>query len=158
MAGLGTVNPRFRSALANARLRRPVLPVYWATGGRCACGRADCPSPAKHPISHLVPNGVRHATTSLVVIPAWWAKAPLANPALPTGEPSGTVVLDIDSDGGLASVSQLEREHRSPSLTQRVRTGSGENLYFQCPRSNLKNTAGKVGLGLDVQCCGGYVV
>ena len=129
--GLGTDNPRFRSALAHARRRRPVLPVYWATGGRCACGRADCPSPAKHPIAHLVPNGVRHATTSLVVIRAWWANAPLANPALATGEPSGVVVLDIDGGAGRASLNQLEREHGSLPLTQRVRTGSGEHLYLQ---------------------------
>ena len=62
----GTDNARLRSALAHARCRRPVLPVYWATAGRCGCGRADCPSPAKHPVPHLVPDGVRHATTSLV--------------------------------------------------------------------------------------------
>src|ERR1700681_4133496 len=118
MAGVGTDNPRFRSALASARLRRPVLPVYWATGGRCACGHADCPSPAKHPIAHLVPNGVRHATTSLVVIRAWWANAPLANPALATGEPSGVVVLDVDGDVGRALPSQLEREHGSLSPSE----------------------------------------
>src|ERR1700680_1955896 len=120
MAGVGTDNPRFRSALAHARDRRPVLPVYWAAGGRCACGRADCPSPAKHPIPHLVPNGVRHATTSLVVIRAWWASAPLANPALATGAASRIVVLDIDGDAGRDSLAQLEHQHGSLALTQRV--------------------------------------
>src|SRR5438105_14757955 len=99
----GTDNPRLRSALAHARCRRPVLPVYWATGGRCACGRADCPSPAKHPIAHLVPNGVRHATTSLVVLRACEANAALANPALATAEPAGVVVLDIAGGAGRAS-------------------------------------------------------
>ena len=78
-----------------------------------------------------MPNGVRHATTSLVVIRAWWANAPLANPALATGEPSGVVVLDIDGGAGRASLNQLEREHGSLPLTQRVRTGSGEHLYLQ---------------------------
>jgi hypothetical protein len=158
MAGVGTDNPRFRSALAHALHRRPVLPVYWATGGRCACGLADCPSPAKHPISHLVPNGVRHATTSLVVIRAWWANAPLANPALAIGEPSGIVVLDVDGDEGRASLDELEHELGALPLTQRVRTGSGEHLYLQYPRFHLKNTASKLGPGLDVRCCGGYVV
>src|SRR5919202_2418732 len=77
-------NPKLAAALAHARHGRAVLPVYWSTSGRCACGRADCHSPAKHPIPDLVPRGVRQATTSRVVIRAWWAHAPLANPILAT--------------------------------------------------------------------------
>ena len=63
-------NPQLQGALAHARHERVVLPVYWANGGRCACGRPDCHSPAKHPIPELVPRGVKQATTSRVVIRA----------------------------------------------------------------------------------------
>src|SRR2546430_834394 len=73
MLQVPSTNPRLQAALAHARHRQAVLPVYWATGGRCACGRAECHSPAKHPIPELVPRGVRHATTSRFVIRAWWA-------------------------------------------------------------------------------------
>jgi len=154
-----TQNLRLQAALAHARHGHAVQPVYWSTAGRCACGRADCHSPAKHPIPELVPRGVKQATTSRVVIHAWWVYAPLANPALATGEVSGVVVLDVDGDhGGFDSLRQLEQQHEPLPLTQRVRTGSGEHLYFRYPRTHLKNTAGKLGAGLDVRCCGGYVV
>ena len=152
-------NPRLQAALAHARHGRAVLPVYWSIGRRCACGRADCPSPAKHPIPELAPRGVKHATTSRVVIRAWWAHAPLANPALATGEASGVVVLDIDGDhAGFTSLRELEHIHGQIPRTQRVKTGSGEHLYFAYPGTHLKNTSGKLGPGLDVRCCGGYVV
>jgi hypothetical protein len=136
-----------------------VLPVYWMSGSRCACGRPDCHSPAKHPIPELVPRGLKQATTSRVVIRAWWAHAPLANPALATGEGSGVVVVDVDGDhGGFESLRQLEHIHGQIPRTQKVRTGSGEHLYLAYSGIHLKNTAGKLGAGLDVHCCGGYVV
>src|SRR5579859_4516450 len=152
-------NLRLQAALAHARHGRAVLPVYWTAGGRCACGRPDCHSPAKHPIPELVPRGVKQATTSRVVIRAWWAHAPLANPALATGEASGVVVIDVDGDhGGFDALRQLDQVHGPLPPTQRVRTGSGEHLYFAYPGTHLKNTAGKLGAGLDVRCCGGYAV
>jgi hypothetical protein len=83
---LSTANPRLQSALAHARHGRSILPVYWAVDGRCGCNRPDCTSPAKHPIPTLAPRGVKHATTSHVVIRAWWLHSPLANPAIATGD------------------------------------------------------------------------
>src|SRR4051795_6167425 len=105
-------NPRLRSALALARHGRSILPVFWAIDGHCACGNSDCSSPAKHPISALTPRGVKHATTSAVVIRAWWAHAPLANPAIATGDISRISVLDVDGNkGGFDSLADLERRH-----------------------------------------------
>src|SRR5258708_16837138 len=138
-------NSGLQAALAHARHGRAVLPVYWSMGGRCACGRADCPSPAKHPIPELVPRGVKHATTSRVVIRAWLAHAPLANPALATGEASGVVVLDIDGDhAGFDALRDLEQQHGLLPRTQRVRTGNGEHVYFAYPGTHFKNTACKL--------------
>jgi bifunctional DNA primase/polymerase-like protein len=152
-------NSKLAAALAHARHGRAVLPVYWTTSGRCACGRADCHSPAKHPIPELVPRGAKQATTSRVVIRAWWTHAPLANPALATGDVSGVVVIDVDGDhGGFDSLRNLEREHGPLPQTQRVQTGSGQHVYLAYPGIHLKNTAGKLGAGLDVRCCGGYAV
>src|SRR5919199_111763 len=152
-------NPRLQSALAHARHGRSVLPVYWAHAGRCGCGSADCSSPAKHPIPILAPRGVKHATTSAVVIRAWWMHSPLANPAIATGEVSKITVLDVDGDkGGFDSLNTLELEHGRLPHTLRVLTASGEHIYFAYAGVHLKNTSGKLGPGLDVRCCGGYVV
>lgn len=151
-------NPRLQAALAHARRGRAVLPVYWSKSGKCGCGRADCPSPAKHPIPELAPRGVKHATTSRVVIHAW-AYVPLANPALATGEASGIVVLDVDGDrGGFDALRALEQQHERLPPTVRVLTASGEHVCFSYGGVHLRNTAGKLGPGLDVRCCGGYVV
>src|SRR5689334_4860062 len=109
-----TTNQRLRAALAHARLGCSVLPVYWAVGGRCACGKPECGSPAKHPIPALVPRGVKQATASSVVIRAWWWHSPWANPAIATGEASGLIVLDVDGDKrGFNALAELERVHGS---------------------------------------------
>ncbi len=152
-------NPRLLAALAHARLGRSVLPVHSAFAGQCTCRRADCPSSGKHPISVLAPRGVKHATTSVVVIRAWWWHSPWANPAIATGDVSGISVLDVDGDkGGYESLATLERAAGPLPHTQRVQTASGEHLYFSYPGAHLRNTAGVLGPGLDVRCCGGYVV
>ncbi len=152
-------NPRLQSALAHARHGRSVLPVYWATDGRCACSDEACGSPAKHPIPALAPRGVKHATTSAIVIRAWWTHYPQANPAIATGDVSRITVLDVDGDkGGYDSLDRLEARHGPVLHTMRVITASGEHLYFAYPGTHLKNTSGRLGPGLDVRCCGGYVV
>jgi Bifunctional DNA primase/polymerase, N-terminal len=154
-----SLNIRLQSALALARRGRPILPVYWSNGQQCGCGKSDCRSPAKHPIPYLAPRGVKHATTSLVVIRAWWSAAPRANPALATGVDSGLTVLDIDGDkGGYAALLNLEEANGPLPTTWRVKTASGEHVYFAYPDKHLSNTAGKLGPGLDIRCCGGYVV
>ncbi len=116
-------NPRLLAALAHARLGRSVLPVHSAFAGQCTCRRADCPSSGKHPISVLAPRGVKHATTSVVVIRAWWWHSPWANPAIATGDVSGISVLDVDGDkGGYESLATLERAAGPLPHTQRVQT------------------------------------
>ena len=152
-------NPRLLGALAHARLGRSVLPAHSAFAGQCTCRRADCPSSGKHPISILAPRGVKHATTSVVVIRAWWWHSPWANPAIATGDVSGITVLDVDGDkGGYESLVKLEADNGPLPHTQRVQTASGEHLYFAYPGAHPRNTAGALGPGLDVRCCGGYVV
>ncbi len=154
-----TQNPRLQAALVHARRGHAVLPVYWFRDGRCGCGRIECGSPGKHPVPVLVPRGVKNATTSVVVIRAWWAYAPRANPAIATGETSGVIVLDVDGDrGGFAALTELEGQHGPLPPTPRVVTGRGEHVYFSYAGVHLKNTAGKLGSGLDVRCCGGYVL
>jgi len=143
-----------------ARATRPLDPPSllgeeWPLRVRCP----DYPSPAKHPIPALAPRGVKHATTSTVTIRAWWTHAPLANPAFATGDVSRITVLDVDGDkGGFDSLKRLEAEHGKLPHTLRLLTASGEHIYFAYPGTHLKNTTGRLGPGLDIRCCGGYVV
>jgi hypothetical protein len=54
-------------AMEYSRLGLAVLPLHYPVrhqhGMVCSCGRANCNSPAKHPVGQLVPNGLKNATT-----------------------------------------------------------------------------------------------
>src|SRR5688572_32726626 len=80
---------------------------------------------------------------------------------LPTGKKSGIVVLDVDvDDGGLESLAKLERAVAPAPKTARARTGGGGiHVFFRNPRgTEIRNSAGLLGPGLDVRGEGGYVV
>jgi hypothetical protein len=132
-------------ALAYAKKSIPVFP--------CKPGR-------KEP---LTPHGHLDATTDPETIRRWWRKHPEANVGIPTGKRSGLLVADADPDkGGYDSLMDLhERGHRLPS-TRVVRTGGetpGVHHYLRYPKGvTIKNSAGKLGPGLDIRGEGGYVI
>jgi Bifunctional DNA primase/polymerase, N-terminal len=71
------------------------------------------------------------------------------------------MVLDVDADdGGLESLTKLEREGVPVPRTARTRTGGGGiHVYFRYPsETEIRNSAGLLGPGLDVRGEGGYVV
>ncbi len=135
----------------------PVFPLHSVDGqGRCSCnGKPGC-KPGKHP---RIPNGHVGASTDPGRIRRWWSRWPEANIGIPTGERSGLLALDIDAHG-FTSLDALEEEHGPLPETLTVRTGGrGMHLYLKYPSgSGVRNSAGKVGLGLDVRGEGGYVV
>jgi hypothetical protein len=109
----------------------------------------------------LTTNGHLDATTDKSRITAWWNRYPGANPAMPTGERSGVFVLDVDADKwGFGSLEALEEEHGELPPTWTVRTGGGGlHYYFRLPPDvEIRNSAGKLGRGLDVRGEGGYVL
>jgi hypothetical protein len=91
---------------------------------------------------------------------AYWQRWPEANVGVVTGHVSGLLVLDIDEDkGGLRSLAKLVARHGPMPLTWRCRTGSGQHLYFLLPEGrDCRNSAGRLGPGLDIRAEGGYVV
>jgi hypothetical protein len=111
----------------------------------------------------LTSNGFKDATTDPDRIRAWWSRWPDANIAMPTGKRSGWVVVDVDpKPGGYDSLAELhERGHELP-LTATVRTGGGGvHHYLRCPGeagAEIRNSAGKLGPGLDIRGEGGYVI
>ena len=132
-----------KAALAYARRGVPVFP---------------CEPGAKRPLRR---NGHWDATTDPRVSERWWKRWPRANVAVPTGKKSGVVVLDVDvDDGGLESLEKLERAGAPAPKTARARTGGGGiHMFFRYPRgTEIRNSAGLLGRGLDVRGEGGYVV
>jgi hypothetical protein len=131
-----------------------VFPVWHAEGDRCGCRAYDCTSPGKHPIGSCAPNGLKDATTAPAIIRRWWGLFPRANIATPTG-----AVLDVDAGkGGRETLAALEAQHGPLPVTPKVLTGGGGEHYHFAPVPRLRNSAGKVGPGLDIRGEGGYVL
>ena len=117
-----------------------------------------CEPGGKTPLTY---NGFWDATTDPRRVEIWWDRWPYANVGVPTGERSGLLVLDVDPrDGGPQSLVALERAHGPLPRTARARTGGGGvHVYFRYPAGEeVRNSAGRLGPGLDVRGEGGYVV
>ncbi len=131
------------AALAYARRGLPVFP---------------CEAGGKRPLTY---NGFWDATTEAHHIRAWWSRWPAANVGVPTGGHSGLLVLDVDPRaGGFESLALLERKNGPLPETARARTGGGGvHVFFRYPAGEtVRNSAGTLGVGLDVRGEGGYVV
>lgn len=139
-----------------------VIPTHGVMVGKdgnlkCTCGKHDCSSPGKHPTT---PQGLKNATTRKDWIEAWWKRWPWANVAIATGQLSGIVVVDIDPrHGGNDSLDDLFVKNGAFPDTAEVMTGGGgRHFYFKHPGIEIRNSAGKLGTGIDVRGDGGYVL
>jgi hypothetical protein len=157
-----TTNPRLESVLLYASLGWRVMPLHSVTltgSIHCTCGYQDCQSPAKHPRTE---RGLKDATTDDATIRDWWRRWPGANVGIATGADSGIVVLDVDAGkGGSDSLAALMSEHGEiPETIEAATGGGGMHIYFRHPgRAHvIRNSASRVGPGIDVRGDGGYVV
>jgi hypothetical protein len=143
------------------RFGLPVLSVHYPKVGLdgknwCSCGKADCSSKAKHP---LTTNGLKDATTDPAKIRNFWKHHPHANVA--TALPPHIAALDVDArHGGDASLAELEAVHGSLSDRPTVLTPGGLHLYGRVqPGVHISNNnTGKFGVGIDVKGPGGYLI
>jgi len=108
----------------------------------------------------LTRHGYKDATTNEAQLRAWWSQYPDANIGIATGKASGLVVLDIDPrHGGDEALAALEAAHGAIDRSVMARTGGqGTHIYFRAPEDGLRNSAGRLGKGLDVRGDGGYIV
>ncbi|MHB9031908.1 MAG: phage/plasmid primase, P4 family [Anaerolineae bacterium] len=116
----------------------------------------------KAPLGTLAPHGLKDASTAAETIRGWWAQEPNANIAIATGQ-SKLVVVDIDTKGEFDGwdswhdlLAKLGRE-LDETPTVNTPTGGG-HVYFAYTGNRLRNSAGKLGPGLDIRAAGGYVV
>jgi hypothetical protein len=108
----------------------------------------------------LTEHGFKDATADADAIARWWRLNPDCNIAIATGAASRVFVLDVDNDkDGEAALRKLEEQHGALPATVEAVTARGRHLYFAWPAGALvRNSAGKLGPGLDVRGEGGYVL
>lgn len=154
------MNDLLVAALDYARRGWHVFPLHGIVRGRCTCGRRDCSSPGKHPITR---HGVKDATSDPRVINEWWRRWRQANIGIATGNASGLVVIDIDLPLALASLDAVMR--RVPSTLVSLSGGGGIHLLLGAPGDRLlHNHASRLpGIGndlpgIDLRADGGYIV
>jgi hypothetical protein len=130
------------AAVRHATRGRPVFPCH-------PRGKTPC-----------TPHGFKDATVDVPRIEAWFTKDwPNGNLAVCTGRIAALVVVDVDGEEGSASLRRLEQEHAPLPRTASVVTPSGgEHFYFRHPGPEIRNSAGRLGPGLDVRGDGGYVL
>lgn len=133
-----------------------VFPLHTADANGCSCNNPACGGPGKHP---RTPRGCLDATTDAKRVHAWWTQWPDANVGIATG--GGLVVLDIDPrHGGDDTLVDLRRSLGAiPDTVEVLTGGGGRHIYLASPDGvDVRNSANKLGVGVDVRGEGGYVV
>lgn len=106
----------------------------------------------------LTKRGFKDASKEPATVRAWWAKWPNANIGIATGSVSGLVVLDVDTKGAVNGFDALKAFPALPETMQVDTPSGGRHYYFSLPDGLIvRNSAGKLGPGLDVRGEGGYV-
>lgn len=101
-------------------------------------------------------HGFKDATCDLDRILAWWDAQPDYNIGIATGEPSGLVVIDVDSYDALPDLT--ERLGPLPPTLAAWTPRGGVHALYRHPGIRVKSTAGKLAPGIDVRADGGYIV
>lgn len=106
-----------------------------------------------------VSRGFKASTTNPETVRRYW-RVPDRNIGIATGAISGVWVLDVDGDGGAASLAALEAEHGKLPDTWVSSTGRGWHVWLRYT-TQIPSSTGRVGLGLyqqlpadrDQPCC-----
>lgn len=139
------------------RLGWSVLPCYSSVEGKCTCGRADCETPAKHPVWKLVPQGVKDASNDFGIVQQWFNHN--VNFAVACGERSGIVVLDFDILSFLDDLLSVGKGQTIP-VTWTAATGRGKHFYFRYDERSavLRSWDSRTTEFCDIKTTGGYVL
>jgi Bifunctional DNA primase/polymerase, N-terminal len=129
---------------------------------RCGIPVFPCNPIDKKP---LTPNGFKDATRDEAQILGWWQQYPNAMIGAPMGPASGVWAVDLDVDparkiDGKATLDQLAAQRGAlPPTWATITPRGGRHLIFAWDSNvDIRNSAGKIGPGIDVRGNGGYIV
>lgn len=109
----------------------------------------------KTPVVRWTP--FQHARSTEPDLVRWFGNGRKRNAAVVTGSISGVVVIDGDTEAGLAWMRK-----NLPPTEMRARTGKGEHWYYRHPgvkvRNRVRIKTGDPAVKIDVRGDGGYVV
>jgi len=113
----------------------------------------------------LIREWHKRATNDVAQVGQWWQRWPEANIGIACG-PSGIVVIDLDVkpdvDGKTTWQALCQKHGLSSNQVETITVATpsgGKHLYFLASRENtLRNTASRLGPGIDTRADGGYVV
>lgn len=144
--------------LAQATDRWP-LPIAAREVARAGVPVFPCGLGGKRPLTE---HGFRDATTDLGQVDAWWRQHPGANIGVPTGAPSGVVVVDVDVHGSVDGYRTFERAHKAGLVTGwqfLVETPSGGmHAYYPATPGEAQRSWQSARAGVDFRGDGGYIV
>ena len=110
-------------------------------------------------------RGFYAADTDPEHIRAWWRQLPDAMIGMPTGPSSGLWVLDVDVDvdngiDGATTLRELIAASGVPLPATRISATprGGTQYFFRWTGKPIRNSASRIGRGLDVRGAGGYVI
>jgi putative DNA primase/helicase len=106
----------------------------------------------------ILGGGVYNATNDLKELKDYFRKHPSANYGIATGQVSNLIVVDVDGERGKQSLRKLIAEHGELPKTVVVKTGKGRHYWFRPGRMISRNSAGRLGQGIDIRGDGGYIV
>jgi putative DNA primase/helicase len=128
---------------------------------RCGIPVFPCNPIDKKP---LTPNGFKDATRDETQILGWWQQYPNAMIGAPMGPASNLWAIDLDLDparkiDGKATLDQLvtQRGALPPTWTTITPRGGRHLIFSWDPNVDIRNSASKIGPGIDVRGNGGYI-
>lgn len=104
-------------------------------------------------------NGCKDGTTDEAAVRAMWGD-PGRNIGIAMGIDSGVFALDVDGPEGAKTLEMWQAVYGALPPTPTAETARGRHLYFRHPGEQvaIRNSARKVGEGIDVRTDGGYLV
>lgn len=127
--------------------KKPLFPAAHEPGSKChgECGQ--------------VGHGFHDATKDVFTIAEWWSKYPDAGVGIATGDVSDFFALDIDPihNGEETYRKHVETYGELPKTITALTGSGGHHYLFKMPKMDVKNSAGKLGAGIDTRGNGGYI-